>query len=218
MAETEDLLAAWSAIAPVEDAQWASLLPGPSVVAVSARLSTVPSEFLDEQVSLRALAGDLIGIHHLPRLAALRFANDARVRRGTAIGLWLIASEILLGPFDPPLNPSPREGRSVPLLQPQDTLPVDALGLRLAPVVDPAEWIADAERREEAVRTFLLWNGQLPAGEQPDVARAALAARDSLRFNEALAASFAEHRHRDELRRRLEEARAREAAARYTRE
>ena len=219
MAETEELLAAWSAIAPVEEHQWEALRPGPSVVAVATRLSTVPSEFSDEQVSVRALAGDLLGAHNLPQLAALRFANDERVRRGMAVGLWLVASEILLGPLDPPLSVGPpREGRSVPLVHPHDTLALDALGLRLAPVVDPAEWIADAERREEATRTFLLWNGQLPHGETPEAARAALAARDSLRFNEALAASFAEHRHRDELRRRLEEARAREAAARYTRE
>ena len=219
MAETEELLARWSAIAPVEDGQWASLRPGPSVLAVAARLSTVPAEFLDEQVSIRALAGDLLGIHNLPRLDALRFAGDHRVRRGLAIGLWLIASEILLGPLDPPLGVGPpREGQSVPLVNPHDTLALDAFGLRLAPVVDPAEWIADAERREEVARTFLLWNGHLPAGEHPDAARAALTARDSLRFNEALATSFAEHRHRDELRRRLEEARAREAAARYTRE
>ncbi len=218
MAETEELLTRWSAIAPVEDDQWASLRPGPSVVAVAARLSTVPSDFMDQQISIRALAGDLLGRHTLDRLAALPFADDDRVRRGMAIGLWLFAGEILLGALDPPLSVGPQEGRSLPLVDPRDTLAVDALGLRLAAVVDPAEWIADAERREEAARTFLLWNGQLPAGESPDAARAALAARDSLRFNEALAASFAEHRHRDELRRRLEEARAREAAARYSRE
>ena len=115
MADTEELLRQWSSIAPVEDDQWASLRPGPSVVAVAARLSTVPADFLAEQASIPALAGDLLGTHTLPRLAAL-------------------------------------------------------------------------------------------------------AARDSLRFNQALAASFAEHRHRDELRRRLDEARAREAAARYSRE
>ena len=218
MADTEELLRQWSAIAPVEDDQWASLRPGPSVLAVAARLSTVPSDFLDEQVSIRALAGDLLGTHTLSRLAALPFAADDRVRRGVAIGLWLFASELLLGSFDPPLSVGPRESESLPLVDPRDTLALDALGLRLAPVVDPAEWIADPERREEAARTFLLWNGQLPAGERPDAARAALAARDSLRFNQALAASFAEHRHRDELRRRLEDARAREAAARYSRE
>lgn len=218
MVETEELLRQWSSIAPVEDEQWASLRPGPSVLAVAARLSTVPSDFLDEQVSIHALAGDLLGTHTVAQVASLPFVADDRVRRGVAIGLWLLSSELILGPFDPPLTVGPREGESLPLVDQRDTLPLSALGLRLAPVVDPAEWIADAERREEAARTFLLWNGQLPAGERPDAARAALAARDSLTFNQALAASFAEHRHRDELRRRLDEARAREAAARYSRE
>ncbi|MGC3955723.1 MAG: hypothetical protein QM804_15980 [Propionicimonas sp.] len=123
-----------------------------------------------------------------------------------AIGLWLFASESVLAPLQPGL------------VDRQPTLALDALGLRLAPIVDPARWLAEADRREEAVRTFLFWNGQLPKGETVQAAQAALAARDSLRFNQALAASFAEHRHRDELRRRLEAARAREAAARYTRE
>lgn len=206
MADTEDLLKRWSALAPVEDEVWRALRPGPSVVQVATRLSAVPSQFLDEQVSLRALAGDILGRRAAEQLTALQFATDSRVRRGAAIGLWLFASESVLAPI----------GRG--LLTTAPALPVDALGLRLAPVVDPAQWLSDADRREEATRTFLLWNHQLPEGETPGAARAALAARDSLRFNEALAASFAEHRHRDELRRRLEEARAREAAARYTRE
>lgn len=203
MAETEELLRLWSTVAPVEQAQWESLSPGPSVLDLAARLSTVPSPFLADGVSVTALAGDVLGPTTSLTAAAV---DDERVRRGAAIGLWLFASEALLGAFDPPLAVR------------QAALAVDALGLRLAPLVDPAQWIADPERREEAARTFLLWNGQLPAGEDVIAARAALAARDSLQFNRALADSYAEHRHRAELRRRLEEARAREAAARYTRE
>lgn len=206
MADTEELLRRWSAIAPVADDHWRHAAPGPSVVALATRLSTVPSQFLDEQVSLPALAGDVLGRAMASQLASLQFAGDDRVRRGVAIGLWLFASESVLAPLDPGLSGA------------YATVALDALGLRLAPIVDPVEWLSDAERREEAARTFLFWNGQLPHGETREQARAALAARDSLRFNEALAASFAEHRHRDELRRRLEEARAREAAARYTRE
>lgn len=205
MAEVEDLLGRWSSIAPPEDGQWGALAPGPSVLAVAARLSTVPSPFLADEVSIRALAGDILGYRVATSLASAQL-DDQRVRRGAAIGLWLVASESVLGALDPPLG-----GHTT-------TLAVDALALRLAPVVDPADWIADADRREEAARTFLLWNGQLPAGEDAGAARAALAARDSLQFNQALAASFAEQKHREELRRRLEEARAREAAARYTRE
>lgn len=206
MADTEELLRRWSAIAPVADDHGRQPAPGPSVLALSARLSGVPSQFLDERVSLGALAGDVLGRATASQLVSLQFADDDRVRRGTAIGLWLFAGESVLAPLEPGLS-----GRHA-------TLSLDALGLRLAPIVDPALWLSDAERREEAARTFLFWNGQLPLGETPQEAAAALAARDSLQFNEALAASFAEHRHRDELRRRLEEARAREAAARYSRE
>ena len=205
MAENDELLARWSSIAPTEDDQWRRLVPGPSVLSVAARLSGVPAEFLDDQVSVRALAGDVLGQHAVAAITCLDVARPP-VRRGVALGLWLFAGEALLGVLDPPLS------------RQQPTLALDALGLRLAPVVEPRTWISDADRCEEATRTFLLWNGQLPAGETPDVARAALAARDSLQFNAALAASFAEQRHRDELRRRLEDARAREAAARYTSE
>ena len=206
MADTEDLLKRWSAIAPVEEDRWRSLIPGPVVVELGARLSSVPAQFLDDRVSLRALAGDVLGQRTALQLTALQFADHDPVRRGVSIGLWLFASESVLAPFEPGLDVR------------QPALPLDALGLRLAPIVDPARWLSEADRREEAVRPFLFWNGQLPRGEPPQAARAALAARDSLRFNQALAASFAEHRHRDELRRRLEDARAREAAARYARE
>lgn len=206
MADTEELLKRWSAIAPVEDDQWRNTTEGPSVLALGARLSAVPAQFLDERISVRAVTNDIVGPWSTQQLTALEFTADDRVRRGLAIGLWLFASESVLAPLAPGLINS------------RPVLALDALGLRLAPIVDPALWLSDAERREEAVRTFLLWNGQVPHGETAPEARAALAARDSLRFNEALAASFAEHRHRDELRRRLEEARAREAAARYTRE
>lgn len=206
MADTEELLKRWSAIAPVEDTQWQQLVTGPSVVELGARLSAVPSQFLDDRISLHALANDILGRQWALQLTAIRFADHSPVRRGVAIGLWLFASESVLAPLKHRLSTH------------QPTVPLDAFGLRLAPIVDPAQWLSDAQRREEAVRTFLLWNGQLPQGETPQLARAALAARDSLRFNQALAASFAEHRHRDELRRRLEDARAREAAARYARE
>jgi hypothetical protein len=80
------------------------------------------------------------------------------------------------------------------------------------------EWISDAERRDEAARTFLFWSARLPTGEDRDTASSLLAMRDSLQRNGALAAAAAEHAHRLEVTRKLQEARAREAAARYTHE
>jgi len=203
VAESEELLSAWSASAPPEDRAWEATVPGPSLAAVAARMASVPRSFLDARVSIAALAGDVLR----PRLLAVAHEDDDRVRRGAAVGLWLVASEDLVEPFAPSVAAAPGIGRAV-----------DALALRLSPVVDPWEWLSDDERREEAVRTFLLWAGLRPAGEDVTTARSLLEARDSLRRNAALAQAYAAHRHRDEIARRLAEARAKEAAARYSSE
>lgn len=202
MAEAEELLRAWAALAPTEDAAWAAATPGPSLDEVGARLSSVPRPFLENGVSVAALAGDIVG--RVP--AAVTHADDPRVRLAAAIGLWVLASEELVAPFAPALSTG------------AGLRAVDALALRLAAVTDPLDWLSDAERREEAARTFLLWAGFLPAGEDVGTARALLDARDSLRRSAALAEAYAAHRHREEIARRLAEARAREAAARYSSE
>lgn len=196
-------LLAWADRGGSEDAAWSSLQAGPPISELAARLTTVPRPFLDERLSVVALSGDVLGGENL---ACLPFVDEGHVRTGAAIGLWLIASEDLVGPFTPPL----RRDRLA--------LAVDALAMRLAPVVDPLDWVADDERREEAARVFLLWSGHLPAEEDAATARALLAARDSLQRNKALAEAFEEHRHRAEVARRLADARAREAAARYSAE
>jgi hypothetical protein len=201
--EASAALIVWADRGGAEDAAWRGLQPGPALAELAARLTTVPRPFLEATVSVRALAGDVLG--ETP-LACLAFEAEGHVRTGAAIGLWLVASEDLLEPFSPPL----RRDRLA--------LAVDALAMRLATVVDPLDWVADDERREEAARVFLLWAGMLPAGEDAATARALLAARDSLQRNRALAEAFEEHRHRAEIARRLADARAREAAARYSSE
>jgi len=65
---------------------------------------------------------------------------------------------------------------------------------------------------------FLCWSGHLPAGEDEAAARSLLSMRDSLLQNAALAQTLADHEHRLEVTRRLQAARAREAAARYSHE
>lgn len=202
MADTGDLLAAWSTVAYGEDEAWARARPGPALAAVAARLSSVPQAFLDERVSVPALAADLIGAS----LHCVRFAADPRVRLGAAIGLWLCASEEVVEPFSPALPPA---GRAIA---------VDALALRVASVADPIRWLSDDERRTEAARTFLLWCGCLPAGEDERTARSLLAACDSLARDRALSEAYEGHRHRAEIARRLEDARRKEAAARYSSE
>ena len=202
MAEADELLSAWAELAPNPDEQWQKARPGPSLAAVAARLASVPRPFLDDRVSIEALAGDVLG----GRIGAAPRTDDPRVRRGAAIGLWLIASETVVEPFEPALSRG------------TVALAVDALALRLAPVAEPLDWLSDDERREEAARTFLLWAGYLPAGEDAVTAKSLLEARDSLRRNAALAEAYAEHSHRAEIARRLAGARAREAAARYSSE
>jgi hypothetical protein len=203
MSEDSDPLARWAQVAPTEDAAWAAVVPGPAVDEVAARLSRIPRPFLDERLSLVALTGDVLGG---PTVASAEFADDPRIRAGAAIALWLIASEEIVAPFEPAL-PAANAARAV-----------DALALRLAPVVDPQTWLIDDERREEAVRMFLLWSGLLPAGEDVRTARSLFDARDTLQRDAALAEAYAEHRHRADVARRLAEARAKEAAARYSHE
>jgi len=202
MADTEALLAAWSERSDGEAAAWARARPGPSLESVATRISRIPQEFLDERISLRALAGDILG----GQISASTFDEDPRVRRGAAIGLWLVASEDVLEPLEPALASG------------WVALAVDALALRVAPVASPSDWTSDDERRTEAARTFLLWCGFLPAGEDAATAASLLAACDSLARNRALAEAFEGHRHRAEIARKLAEARRKEAAARYSSE
>lgn len=203
MSDAPDPLERWAQSVPDEDTVWAAAIPGPTVDAVASRISRIPRPFLDDRVSLTALTGDVLG---RPTVSSAEFGQDARVRAGAAMGLWLLASEELIAPFAPaiPFAAGPRA--------------VDALGLRLAPVVSPSLWLIEDERREEAARLFLLWAGYLPGGEDARTARSLFEARDSLQRNSALAEAFAAHRHRADVARRLAEARAKEAAARYSHE
>lgn len=211
----EALLQRWLARVDNVDAVWAEMTPGPSADAVASRIGAVPKSFLDDDVRVVALAGDILGSDRgrtqestdvVNVLDQVTSTGSSAARRGAAIALWLWAGEEELGALAPPLARS-HAARALA-----------AMAFRLASVVDPVEWISDAERRDEAARTFLFWSGQLPDGEDRATASSLLAMRDSLQRNGALAAAAAEHAHRLEVTRKLQEARAREAAARYTHE
>lgn len=194
---------------PDEDAAWRAATPGPALSAVAERLSSVPGEFLDPAVDLRALAGDVLGV--APALqevcAAAQPTEDPRL--GAAIALWLWSDLAALA----------RPRTSAPGLDHRHApASVRALALRLAPVVPPRRWLSDAERREEAGRLFLLWAGVRPAGEDVRTARARWDRLDSLTRDEALRSAVEDYRHRLEVQRALRERRAREAASRYTHE
>ncbi|MCU1404389.1 MAG: phosphohydrolase [Glaciihabitans sp.] len=181
---------------------------------ITTRLSQVPTTFLDERVQVSALAGHVLaasptsagGGRVLTVTQVARKLDMPAPRRGIAIALWLWASVETQGPF------------SVDLGTRFADRALAAMAFRLAAVVEPAEWIRDADRRDEAARTFLLWLGYLPAGEDVAAARGTLAMRDSLQQDAALLAAFAEHEHRLDVNRRLQAARAREASARYSHE
>jgi hypothetical protein len=206
-------LTAWLAGGVDEAALWAAAAPGPSVAELTARVSALPREFLRPEVDLTALCGDVLAPEHevLPpvlaaAVAEIREHGGPAAATGAAVGLWLYASEGLLGPL------------SVPLARAWAPRVVLTLALRQAAVVRPYDWVVDAERREETVRAVLLFGAQRPAGERLDAARSRWAAVDSVRRDEALRATLADYAHRQEVMRRLAEQRAREAAARYTNE
>jgi HAMP domain-containing protein len=205
----ESLLDLWFARDEDETAVWDGLRDGPSLDELGTRLSTVPQSFLDMRVGITALAGDVLALDPGSRIADVTRqveAGGSRARRAAAIAIWLWASEEEVGPLSVPLRRQYRERT------------IAVLAFRLAHVVDPADWISDAERRDEAVRLFLLWSGQRPAGETDETAKAMLAMRDSLQHSRALADALQDHQHRLEVTRRLQAAQAREAAARYSSE
>lgn len=218
---SEALLDIWFAREQDEVGVWNTCLPGASAAEIATRLSLAPAAFLADDVDVVQLAENILETEYgasgttppdRRRQEVLRIADQVRAtgsgaaRRGAALVLWLWASDDVNGPLSVPLSPVWYERA------------LAALSLRLAAVVDPAEWVRDADRRDEAARTFLLWSGHLPAGEDETTARSILAMRDSLQQNTALAQTMADHEHRLQVTKRLQEARAREAAARYSNE
>ena len=57
----ESVLARWFERGEDEEAFWSGLVPGPSVAEVASRLSSVPRDFLDAQVCVVGLTGDVLG-------------------------------------------------------------------------------------------------------------------------------------------------------------
>jgi hypothetical protein len=219
--DAEVLLELWFARGEDDIIAWRQCVPGPSVAEIATRLSLVPPAFLADRVAILPLAEHILDVEYssTARTAAgvrsrrvldvveqVRATGSGAARRGAALVLWLWASDDLHGPL------------SVPLTVVLHDRALAALAFRLAAVVDPAEWVRDADRRDEAARQFLFWSGHLPAGEDEATAKSILAMRDSLQQNSALAQTLADHEHRLEVSRRLREARAREAAARYSSE
>lgn len=217
----EALLELWFARADDAVLAWSECVPGPSAAEIGTRLSLVPATFLHDNVAILQLTEHILQPEYgsvavpgaetqatevLDVVTEVRASGSAAARRGAALALWLWASDDLHGPLSVPLRPELRARA------------LAAFAFRLAAVVDPAQWVSDAEHRDEAARTFLFWSGHLPAGDDEAAARSLLDMRDSLAHNAALAQTLAEHEHRLAVTRRLQAARSREAAARYSHE
>jgi hypothetical protein len=215
------LLELWFARGDDDVALWRQCVPGPGVDEIATRLSLVPPAFLADGVAILPLCEHILEMEYgavvstaagrrsqsvLEVAEQVRATGSSAARRGAALVLWLWASDDVHGPL------------SVPLRVVSSDRALAALAFRMAAAVDPADWVRDADRRDEAARQFLFWSGQLPAGEDEASARSIFAMRDSLQQNAALAQTLADHEHRLEVSRRLQAARAREAAARYSSE
>ncbi|MEP6842002.1 MAG: phosphohydrolase [Pseudolysinimonas sp.] len=202
-------LSRWFSLGLDPETMWSQLRPGPSATEVASRLGSAPSDFLDPQVDISALAGDVLGPTSQDPLltTVLSLAEgDAACRAGAALALWLAASQDLVEPFDPPIVAG------------SSATGIAALALRLAPVVPPEQWLVNAEHREEAARLFLLWNGLQPSGEDLATARSRWDRRDSLVRDAALRQMMEDQQHRLDVQRALDDKRAVEAAARYSHE
>lgn len=181
---------------------------GPSVTEVAVRLSSIPREFLDPRLDLRALTADALAgrtrWNAPPAIDRILATESADAVTAAAAVLWLYASAFVVGPYSTPLR-VPRDVSNVLL----------TVALRVAPLNPPTTWLTSEEAREEVVRTVLWWSGLLPAGESLAEARAMMNVHDSVTRSGTLARARRAYEHRLEVNRRLREARAREAAQRY---
>jgi hypothetical protein len=185
---------------------------------LAARLAATPAAFRDRDTVLYAIVADLfvdrasrpLTPPERERVRTRSAASPRRAQELLAIAAWLLHDEAFAGASAEPL--------SALLLE---RLP------GLAESVVPRLFVEDAERREELVRTCLLALGLVPWGETEAQAADRLAALDSVRRAELLAAARAREAQRDlerkaraaELARiRAQEEEERRQAARTTHE
>jgi hypothetical protein len=191
--------------------------PGPDLETLTRRLADTPPDFMDEprvagsgRVAVPALVNDLAGMHGgRAALEALnRFegqgARSDRNRLAVAmIGAWLLADPWFLAQR---LDPAA-------LVQ-----SLAEVSVELAAATPAHHFAADAERREELVRTMLARLGYRPAGETPAQATDRLAAISATERRRLLEASRAAEQRAREIREALARKVADESADKWTRE
>lgn len=193
--------------------------PAPSIERLTRRLAECPAEFLleprteltpDGKVEVEAVVDDLLV--ELGLAEGLGEDECARLR-GAAEGErnWLrlvLAGAWLCG--DPSLRPVDRPRELVRWIM--DALPP------LARLVEAEQFVNDADRREELVRSVLDALGTTPAGEEPAQAADRLRALSTVERARVIEETKAQQERGRQLRKKLAEERARQAAARYSSE
>jgi hypothetical protein len=180
------------------------------VAALTRRLTDTPQDFLadPDDVSVPAVVSDVLlmaGGTPLDARSAARFAPSAGLakRRLVLVACWLLADEELLAAAG--RRAAERIWR----------LLADELD-ELAGLVDAHQFVRDPDRREELARIALRALRVTPAGETPAQTADRLSAVDSVRRHQAFVAAREAEKRAQEVRRKMEEQRAREAAARYS--
>lgn len=196
---------------------------GPSVTHMTHRLARCPSEYLgepkigdEEGVFVDALVADLVLAlgAALPRHDELEaFRTNTHLHRKhlrlVQVGVWLLS--------DPELRKSWADEESEEIASKARVWLARAL-FDLAELVDPADFVTEAERREELCRSALYALDILPHGETEEVAEDRLKMLDSVERHRVIMETQERVKRAEQLRKKMAEKRAREAAARYTRE
>jgi hypothetical protein len=167
------------------------------------RLAETPADFLSDQTSVAAVVSDVLvaaGGDGLNATTAAPFqvTDEPNWTRLVLIACWLVSDESL--------KPVPE--RLMRYFT--EVLP------RLAALVPPGHFVADADRREELARLALRELDVLPDGETAEQAADRLTTVDSVRRFHVLEQTRAAEARAKAVRKAMEEQQAREAAARYS--
>ncbi len=188
---------------------------GPAIEALLRRLAETPAEFLAEPriagngaVTVDAVVFDVLAdLGHRMSDGELREFRDRKPAernwlRMVLIGAWLVHDDAFCG-----IGAGPKVLRWF----------LERLR-KLALLVDAEQFVADADRREEMSRILLDATNLTPAGESAKQASDRLSTVDSVERARILAETRAQRERAEQLRKEMEAQRAREAAARYSRE
>ena len=194
----------------------------PSVEKLRRRLARCPPEYLAEPkigdepgVHVDAVVADLLvrlggGLRRYDELEAFRtnMHHHRDYHRLVLVACWLLGDEVFGGRRAE--GEEEVAGRAERWLR-------DELE-ELAGVVEADEFVTDPERREELARRAIFALDMIPGGESPEEARDRLTMIDSVERHRLVLETQERVRRAEELRRKMARKKAREAAARYTRE